>query len=98
MADRPFQGDGSGVKAKGVEHSAYSMEEDEEDTDPETLDDEELNLGSILPPKSVKGEKKSDEDTADRSSLVHCVLEGFRGDAFLVARDMDLDALATNGG
>jgi len=55
-------------------------------------------LNSLLPPKSGKSEKKSDEDIADRSSLVHRVLEGLRRDAFLVARDMGLDALAAKGG
>lgn len=74
------------------------MEEDEEDAYPRTPDEEEINLNSLLPPKSGKSEKKSDEDIADRSSLVHPVLEGLRGDAFLVARDMGLDALAAKGG
>ena len=55
-------------------------------------------MNSLLPPKSGKSEKKFDEDIADRSSLVHRVLEGLRRDAFLFARDMGLDALAAKGG
>ena len=46
----------------------------------------------------MKGDKKSDDDTHDRSSLVHRVLEGLRGDAFLVARDMGLETLVAKGG
>ena len=82
------------------ERTVFSMEEDDEDVysrNPED-EEEELNLGSLMSPKSTKSEKKADEDTADRSSLVHRVLEGLRGDAFLVARDMGLDALAAKGG
>lgn len=65
--------------------AAYSMEEDEEDAYPRTPDEEEINLNSLLPPKSGKSEKKSDKDIADRSSLVHRVLEGLRGDAFKIS-------------
>ena len=80
------------------ERTAFSMEEDEEDVGSMTPQEEEINLGSLMSPKSTKGDKKVDDDTYDRSSLVHRVLEGLRGDAFLVARDMGLDALATKGG
>ena len=80
------------------ERTAFSMEEDEEDVGSMTPQEEEINLGSLMSPKSTKGDKKTDDDTYDRSSLVHRVLEGLRGDAFLVARDMGLDALATKGG
>ena len=50
------------------------MEEDEEDVGSMTPQEErreEINLGSLLSPKSMKGDKKSDDDTHDRSSLVH---------------------------
>ena len=85
-------------KGKGRGTQAYSMEEDEEDEPPNIPEQEDLDLGSLASPKSAKSEKKTGEDIADRSSLVHRVLEGLRGDAFLVARDTGLDALATKGG
>ena len=77
---------------------AYSMEEDEGDGVPNIPEQGDLDLGPLASPKSTKSEKKTGEDIDDRSSLVHRVLEGLRVDAFLVARDMGLDALATKGG
>ena len=107
VAVRPFQGDVSGVakeKRRGAqpeeeeeeERFGYSMEEDEEDES----QSKKIWVSAPQPasPKSTKSEKKTGEDIADRSSLVHSVLEGLWGDAFLVARDMGLDALAIKGG
>ena len=61
------------------ERTAFSMEEDEEDVGSMTPQEEEINLGSLMSPKSTKGDKKTDDDTYDRSSLVHRVLEGLTG-------------------
>ena len=38
------------------------------------------------------------QSTSDRSAVVHKVLEGLRGDAFLVARDLGLEKLIVPGG
>ena len=48
-----------------------------------------------LPPKS---DKSSRSDIADRSVLVNKVVEGLRGDAFLLARDLGLEHLARPAG
>ena len=37
------------------------------------------------------------QSTSDRSAVVHKVLEGLRGDAFLVARDLGLEKLIVPG-
>ena len=98
---RHGQGKGRGTQPEEEEEEerfAYSMEEDEEDEPPNIPEQEDLDLGFLASPKSTKSEKKTGEELADRSSLVHRVLEGLRGDAFLFARDMGLDALATRGG
>ena len=49
-------------------------------------------------PKSQQGEGAEQRIRELRSSLVHRVIEGLRGDAFLVARDLGLEALTAPGG
>lgn len=47
---------------------------------------------------SSPGSVKRKETTVDRSSLVNKVIEGLRGDAFLIARDLGSDTLIKPGG
>ena len=55
-------------------------------------------------PKSVTSKKAKDKDDVEadvlrmRSELVHRILEGLRGDAFMVARDLGLDKLTQEHG
>ena len=55
-------------------------------------------------PKSVTSNKAKDKDDIEadvlrmRSELVHRILEGLRGDAFMVARDLGLDKLTQENG
>ena len=49
---------------------------------------------SPVSPTAVAGASHS----SDRTSIVHKVLEGLRGDAFLVARDLGLEKLFSPGG
>ena len=55
-------------------------------------------------PKSVTSKKAKDKDDIEadvlrmRSELVHRILEGLRGDAFMAARDLGLDKLTQENG
>eukprot|EP00435_Cladocopium_sp_Y103_P068333 s119_g31.t1 len=50
------------------------------------------------PASSPKAHKSSKDITIDRSALVNKVVEGLRGDAFALARDLGLETLIEEGG
>ena len=47
---------------------------------------------------SASPSPKEDDTGRDRSALVTKVVEGLRGDAFLIARDLGLETLTREGG
>ena len=47
---------------------------------------------------SAETSSKGDDTGRDRSMLVNKIVEGLRGDAFLIARDLGLDTLTQEGG
>ena len=47
---------------------------------------------------SAESSPKGDDAGKDRSTLVNKIVEGLRGDAFLIARDLGLETLTQDGG